>query len=131
MTAKSLLDLLSDQQEFATRHNGPDSAQQQVMLETIGATSLEQLIDQTVPAAIRLPEKMNLEEPQSESAMLASLKTIAQKNVVNRSFIGQGYYNTLTPNVILRNVLENPGWYTSSGYILQEVLCLCQMLTGI
>ncbi|WP_160061609.1 aminomethyl-transferring glycine dehydrogenase [Psychromonas sp. L1A2] len=113
MTAKSLLDLLSDQQEFATRHNGPDSAQQQVMLETIGATSLEQLIDQTVPAAIRLPEKMNLEEPQSESAMLASLKTIAQKNVVNRSFIGQGYYNTLTPNVILRNVLENPGWYTA------------------
>ena len=113
MTAKSLLDLLSDQQEFATRHNGPDSAQQQVMLETIGATSLEQLIDQTVPAAIRLPEKMNLAEPQSESAMLASLKTIAQKNVVNRSFIGQGYYNTLTPNVILRNVLENPGWYTA------------------
>ncbi|WP_025563430.1 aminomethyl-transferring glycine dehydrogenase [Psychromonas sp. SP041] len=113
MTAKTLLDLLSDQQEFATRHNGPDSAQQQVMLETIGATSLDQLIDQTVPAAIRLPEKMNLAEPQSESAMLASLKTIAQKNVVNRSFIGQGYYNTLTPNVILRNVLENPGWYTA------------------
>lgn len=113
MTANTLLDLLSDQQEFATRHNGPDATQQQVMLDKIGATSLNQLIDQTVPAAIRLPEKMNLAEPQSESDMLASLKTIAEKNVVNRSFIGQGYYNTFTPNVILRNVLENPGWYTA------------------
>ncbi|WP_298941980.1 aminomethyl-transferring glycine dehydrogenase [uncultured Psychromonas sp.] len=113
MTANTLLDLLSNQQEFATRHNGPNPAQQQTMLDTIGVNSLDQLIDQTVPAAIRLKEKMNLAEPQSESSMLASLKTIAEKNVVNRSFIGQGYYNTLTPNVILRNVLENPGWYTA------------------
>ncbi|MEJ6120930.1 aminomethyl-transferring glycine dehydrogenase [Vibrio sp. 2-Bac 85] len=113
MTAHTLLDLLSDQQEFATRHNGPNPAQQQIMLDTIGATNLDQLINQTVPAAIRLPEKLNLAEPQSESDMLASLKTIAEKNVVNRSFIGQGYYNTFTPNVILRNVLENPGWYTA------------------
>ena len=113
MTANTLLDLLSNQQEFATRHNGPNPAQQQTMLATIGVNSLDQLIDQTVPAAIRLKEKMNLAEPQSESSMLASLKTIAEKNVVNRSFIGQGYYNTLTPNVILRNVLENPGWYTA------------------
>ncbi|WP_028867253.1 aminomethyl-transferring glycine dehydrogenase [Psychromonas arctica] len=113
MTAPTLLDLLSDQQEFATRHNGPNPAQQKRMLDTIGATSLDQLIDQTVPAAIRLPKKLNLAEAQSESDMLASLKTIAEKNVVNRSFIGQGYYNTLTPNVILRNVLENPGWYTA------------------
>ncbi|WP_299662122.1 aminomethyl-transferring glycine dehydrogenase [uncultured Psychromonas sp.] len=113
MTAHTLLDLLSDQQEFATRHNGPNPAQQQIMLDTIGATNLDQLINQTVPAAIRLPEKLNLAEPQSESDMLASLETIAEKNVVNRSFIGQGYYNTFTPNVILRNVLENPGWYTA------------------
>ena len=113
MTANTLLDLLSNQQEFATRHNGPNPAQQQTMLDSIGVNSLDQLIDQTVPAAIRLKEKMNLAEPQSESSMLASLKTIAEKNVVNRSFIGQGYYNTLTPNVILRNVLENPGWYTA------------------
>ena len=113
MTANTLLDLLSNQQEFATRHNGPNPAQQQTMLDTIGVNSLDQLIDQTIPAAIRLKEKMNLAEPQSESSMLASLKTIAEKNVVNRSFIGQGYYNTLTPNVILRNVLENPGWYTA------------------
>ena len=113
MTTQTLLDLLSDQQEFATRHNGPNADQQQTMLKTIGVTSLAQLIDETVPAAIRLPEKMTLAEPQSEAEMLASLKSIAEKNIVNRSFIGQGYYNTLTPNVILRNVLENPGWYTA------------------
>jgi len=113
MTTQTLLDLLSDQQEFATRHNGPNTDQQQTMLNTIGVKSLEQLIDETVPAAIRLPEKMSLAEPQSETDMLASLKSIAEKNIVNRSFIGQGYYNTLTPNVILRNVLENPGWYTA------------------
>ena len=113
MTANTLLDSLSNQQEFATRHNGPDTSQQKTMLDTIGINSLDQLIEQTVPAAIRLKEKMDLTPAQSESAMLASLKLIAEKNVVNRSFIGQGYYNTLTPNVILRNVLENPGWYTA------------------
>ncbi|PKH03752.1 glycine dehydrogenase (aminomethyl-transferring) [Psychromonas sp. MB-3u-54] len=113
MTDTTLLDLLSDSKEFATRHNGSGAAQQKKMLETIGVQSIEQLIDQTVPAAIRLPETMTLAEPQSESMTLASLKAIAEKNIVNRSFIGQGYYNTLLPNVILRNVLENPGWYTA------------------
>lgn len=109
----TLLDLLSDQQAFATRHNGPNKSQQQTMLETIAVSSLEQLIEQTVPAAIRLPTKMTLAAAQSEANMLADLKQIAAKNVINRSFIGQGYYNTLTPNVILRNMLENPGWYTA------------------
>ena len=113
MTDMTLLDFLSDNKEFATRHNGPNSAQQKVMLDTIGVQSLDQLIAQTVPAAIRLPETMKLAEPQSESQMLASLKTMAGKNIINRSFIGQGYYNNLIPNVILRNVLENPGWYTA------------------
>mgnify|MGYP003624317838 CR=1 FL=1 len=113
MTDTTLLDLLSDNNAFATRHNGPDLAQQKTMLETIGLESLDQLIDQTVPAAIRLPKKMQLAEAQSEADMLSSLKTIAQKNIVNRSFIGQGYYNTFVPNVVLRNVLENPGWYTA------------------
>ncbi len=113
MTDMTLLDLLSDNNEFATRHNGPDAAQQQVMLNTIGVQSIDQLIEQTVPAAIRLPEAMKLAEPQSEANMLTSLKAIASKNVINRSFIGQGYYNNFTPNVVLRNVLENPGWYTA------------------
>jgi len=113
MTTQPLIDLLSDQQAFKTRHNGPNEAQQQTMLALIGVNNLAQLIDETVPAAIRLPQKMTLPEAQSESDMLVSLKTIAEKNIVNRSFIGQGYYNTFTPNVILRNVLENPGWYTA------------------
>ncbi|MGF1683122.1 aminomethyl-transferring glycine dehydrogenase [Photobacterium minamisatsumaniensis] len=113
MTDMTLLNALSDDTEFASRHNGPDSAQQKLMLETIGVASVDQLIEETVPAGIRLPEPMTLDLPQSEADMLASLKAIASKNTINRSFIGQGYYNTLTPNVILRNVLENPGWYTA------------------
>ncbi len=113
MTDTSLLDLLSNNNEFATRHNGPDSEQQKVMLETIGVDSLDQLIEETVPAAIRLPKKLQLGNAQSESEMLTSLKELASKNVCNRSYIGQGYYNTFTPNVVLRNVLENPGWYSA------------------
>lgn len=113
MTDTTLLNLLSNQNEFATRHNGPDAAQQRIMLDIIGVQSVQQLIDQTVPAAIRLPGRMQLAPAQSEAEMLTALKAIAEKNVVNRSFIGQGYYNNLTPNVVLRNVLENPGWYTA------------------
>lgn len=113
MTELTLLHELSDSNEFVTRHNGPNTEQQKIMLDTLGVQSLEQLIDQTVPAAIRLPEVMELDPPQSEPTMLASLKEIANKNIINRSFIGQGYYNTFTPNVILRNVLKNPGWYTA------------------
>ncbi|MGF1687597.1 aminomethyl-transferring glycine dehydrogenase [Photobacterium japonica] len=113
MTEMTLLHALSDDTEFAGRHNGPDAAQQHTMLDTIGVASVDQLIEETVPAAIRLPAPMALAQPQSEADMLAALKAIAQKNTINRSFIGQGYYNTHTPNVILRNVLENPGWYTA------------------
>ncbi|WP_372883078.1 aminomethyl-transferring glycine dehydrogenase [Psychromonas sp.] len=113
MTDKTLLHLLSNNNEFATRHNGPNAAQQEVMLETIGVHSVEQLINQTVPGSIRLSKSMKLAPAQSESEMLTALRTIANKNVVNRSFIGQGYYNNLTPDVVLRNVLENPGWYTA------------------
>jgi len=113
MTDTPFLDLLSDNNDFASRHNGPDAAQQQKMLNIIGLNSVDELIEQTVPAAIRSPNKMQLAEALSEADMLASLKTIADKNVINRSFIGQGYYNTFVPNVVLRNVLENPGWYTA------------------
>ncbi|WP_435235093.1 aminomethyl-transferring glycine dehydrogenase [Psychromonas sp. PT13] len=109
----TLLDTLSDSSEFASRHNGPTQTEQKKMLDTIGLQSIEQLIKQTVPAAINLPNALQLDAPQSEAEMLASLKAIASKNIINRSFIGQGYYNTFTPNVILRNVLENPGWYTA------------------
>ncbi|NAW66537.1 aminomethyl-transferring glycine dehydrogenase [Photobacterium halotolerans] len=113
MTDMNLLHALSDDNAFAARHNGPNDAQQAKMLQTIGADSIDKLIEETVPASIRLKEAMKLDQPQSEADMLSALKTVARKNVINRSFIGQGYYNTLTPNVILRNVLENPGWYTA------------------
>ncbi|KJG57278.1 glycine dehydrogenase [Photobacterium kishitanii] len=113
MTSTTLLSILSDDTCFAQRHNGPSLSQQQQMLATIGVSSIEQLIQQTLPAAIALPEPMALPVSQSEANMLASLKQIASKNIINKSYIGQGYYNTYTPSVILRNILENPGWYTA------------------
>ncbi|EGQ7831259.1 aminomethyl-transferring glycine dehydrogenase [Vibrio vulnificus] len=108
-----LLHSLNTQHEFVGRHNGPNHADQQKMLSTINAESLDALIAQTVPAQIRLEKPMQLAEAQSEADMLASIKKFADLNQVKRTFIGQGYYNTFTPNVILRNVLENPGWYTA------------------
>lgn len=83
------------------------------MLEAINAVSLDALISETVPANIRLEQPMTLAEAKSEADMLAAMKQFAKQNQVKRTFIGQGYYNTFTPNVILRNVLENPGWYTA------------------
>ena len=98
---------------FAERHIGANEQQIQSMLQVLGVSSLDELIDKTVPAAIRLHKSLDLPEAQSESSALARLKEIAARNKVYRSFIGQGYYNCITPAVILRNVLENPGWYTS------------------
>ncbi|MEM7594712.1 MAG: aminomethyl-transferring glycine dehydrogenase, partial [Cyanobacteria bacterium P01_A01_bin.83] len=98
---------------FAQRHIGINEAQIKSMLEVLGVENLDKLIEQTVPAAIRLHKSLNLPAAHSESGALDKLKQIAAKNQVYRSFIGQGYYNCITPGVILRNVLENPGWYTS------------------
>ncbi|MCX8798584.1 aminomethyl-transferring glycine dehydrogenase [Vibrio parahaemolyticus] len=108
-----LLQSLSTQNEFVGRHNGPKLSDQQKMLEAINAVSLDELISETVPANIRLEQPMTLAEAKSEADMLATMKQFAKQNQVKRTFIGQGYYNTFTPNVILRNVLENPGWYTA------------------
>lgn len=108
-----LLQSLSTQNEFVGRHNGPKLSDQQNMLEAINAVSLDALISETVPANIRLEQPMTLAEAKSEADMLAAMKQFAKQNQVKRTFIGQGYYNTFTPNVILRNVLENPGWYTA------------------
>ncbi|HCH4150162.1 aminomethyl-transferring glycine dehydrogenase [Vibrio parahaemolyticus] len=108
-----LLQSLSTQNEFVGRHNGPKLSDQQKMLEAINAVSLDALISETVPANIRLEQSMTLAEAKSEADMLATMKQFAEQNQVKRTFIGQGYYNTFTPNVILRNVLENPGWYTA------------------
>lgn len=108
-----LLQSLSTQNEFVARHNGPNKSDQQKMLEAINAASLDSLIDETVPAQIRLEQPMSLAEAKSEADMLAAMREFADQNQVKRTFIGQGYYNTFTPNVILRNVMENPGWYTA------------------
>ena len=98
-----------DNSTFARRHIGPNEEQIEQMLQVLGVDSLDELIDRTIPAAIRLNKPLNLPEALSESAALAKLKAIAASNQVYRSFIGQGYYNCITPAVILRNVLENPG----------------------
>ncbi len=108
-----LLHSFSTDRQFVTRHNGPNSDEQQQMLNTIQATSLNALIDETVPAQIRLTSPMQLSEAQSEANMQNTLRAFADQNTIKRTFIGQGYYNTFTPNVILRNVFENPGWYTA------------------
>ena len=107
------LSALEQHDEFIGRHIGPCTSEMTAMLAAIGAGSLEQLIDQTVPAAIRLPADLPLPAPRREHEALADLKAMASKNVVNKSCIGMGYYDTLTPKVILRNVMENPGWYTA------------------
>ena len=107
------LSALEQHDEFIDRHIGPCTTEMTEMLAAIGAASLDQLIDQTVPAAIRLPADLPLPAPRREHEALADLKAIASKNVIQKSCIGMGYYDTLTPKVILRNVMENPGWYTA------------------
>ncbi|MBD2338366.1 aminomethyl-transferring glycine dehydrogenase [Calothrix sp. FACHB-156] len=98
---------------FRKRHIGPNSDDIEQMLGVLGLPSLDVLINKTVPQAIRLQGALNLPEAQTEYAALAKLKRIAQKNQVFRSFIGMGYYDCITPAVIARNILENPGWYTA------------------
>jgi glycine dehydrogenase len=98
---------------FSSRHIGPDQNQIEEMLHVCDAGSVKQLIEETIPAKIRLNEPLDLPEALSEQDYLTDIKKIASKNKIFRSFIGMGYYDTITPNVILRNVLENPGWYTA------------------
>ena len=101
---------------FAERHIGPDAASQQAMLDTLGFASRADLIDAVIPASIRREQTLPLgpfAQPMSEAEALAALRALADKNQVFRSYIGQGYYDTHTPAVILRNVLENPAWYTA------------------
>ncbi len=99
--------------DFKQRHIGPNANDMQQMLDVLGVSSVDALISQTVPQSIRLSRALNLPEALSEYAALAKLKDIALKNQIFRSFIGMGYYDTITPTVIQRNILENPGWYTA------------------
>ncbi len=98
---------------FIKRHIGPKEAEIQQMLEFLGLSSVEELIKQTVPDSIRLNRRLDLPTAQSEYAALTQLKSIASKNQIYRSYIGMGYYDCITPPVIQRNILENPGWYTA------------------
>ncbi len=99
--------------QFVNRHNGPTEQDVQEMLQKINAPSLDVLIDETIPAAIRLKAPLNLPDGLSEYAYLSHLRGIAAKNKLYKSYIGLGYYDTVVPPVIQRNVLENPGWYTA------------------
>ena len=103
----------SQSNNFQVRHIGPSDGQVRHMLEVMGLSSLDELINKSVPQAIQLKRELNLSEAKSEYAALAQLKEIALQNQVYRSYIGMGYSNCITPPVILRNILENPGWYTA------------------
>ena len=111
--AESRLTDLEDHAAFARRHIGPDDAQVDQMLGVLGLDSLDELIKNTLPPSIRLDTPLALPEPLSESAALRKLREIAKLNTLKHSMIGMGYHDTITPTVILRNVLENPGWYTA------------------
>ena len=107
------LQALENSHEFIPRHIGPDAEEQQKMLAAIGKPSLDALIRDVMPDSIARARPMDLPAPITEAAALAELKAIASKNQMLKSFIGQGYYGTHTPGVILRNILENPAWYTA------------------
>ena len=107
------LSQLRDPHAFLRRHLGPDAAEQQAMLDSLGLGSRVELIEQTVPPGIRLNRELDLPPALDEQAALAKLRGYAEQNQVWTSLIGMGYHGTLTPTVILRNVLENPGWYTA------------------
>ena len=99
--------------DFVNRHNGPAVSEQQKMLDVIGVKTMDELIEKTVPAAIRLPKPLDLPEGMTEGEYLNHIHGLMAKNKIYRSYIGMGHYNTYTPAVILRNIFENPGWYTS------------------
>ncbi|HEX4549100.1 aminomethyl-transferring glycine dehydrogenase [Pseudomonas sp.] len=107
------LSQLRDPEAFLRRHLGPDAAEQQAMLDSLGLGSRVELIEQTVPPGIRLNRALDLPPALDEQAALAKLRGYAEQNQVWTSLIGMGYHGTLTPTVILRNLLENPGWYTA------------------
>lgn len=113
MHAHTPLDALENHGEFIARHIGPDTADEAHMLSVIGAASRQALIDAIVPKSIVRAQPMALPAAASEAEALAELRAVAALNQVKKSFIGQGYHGTLTPGVILRNILENPAWYTA------------------
>ena len=112
MATRTLSDL-QQTTDFTRRHIGPDADQTKAMLSSLGLGSIDELITQTVPDSIRLDDALDMNDSVTEADAIAYIKQLANMNVVNKSYIGMGYSNTLVPNVILRNVMENPGWYTA------------------
>ena len=104
---------LEDHGAFQRRHIGPDDAEQAAMLASLGFASRTELVDAVIPRGIRRKSAMAIGSPRTEGEALAELRTLAQRNHVFKSYIGMGYYGTHTPGVILRNVMENPAWYTA------------------
>ena len=98
---------------FSDRHNGPKQADVEKMLSVVGAKSVDELISQTIPSSIRLEKDLDLPSALSETRFLEYMQSLAKKNKNYRSYIGMGYFNTILPSVIQRNILENPGWYTA------------------
>ena len=98
---------------FSNRHIGPNEIEKSEMLKSIGVSSIASLIDKTIPANIRLNSELDIANAMSEAEYLKHITELGNKNNVLKSFIGLGYYETIVPSVILRNVLENPGWYTA------------------
>jgi glycine dehydrogenase len=110
---KRTLNDLQNAEQFVSRHVGPNSDDQQAMLSLLDCSNLQQLIDQVVPATIINEQSLTLADQCTEAQALKELREIAKQNKVFKNYLGQGYYGTLTPNVILRNILENPAWYTA------------------
>ena len=107
------MNLLTQQEnEFSSRHIGPSASEEKEMLSTIGEPSLATLVEKTVPPNIVNHDALNVPPAMSEAAYLEHIRAIGETNIVAKNFIGQGYYGTHTPSVILRNIFENPGWYT-------------------
>ncbi|HEY8400610.1 MAG TPA: aminomethyl-transferring glycine dehydrogenase [Cytophagaceae bacterium] len=104
---------LTTGERFDKRHLGPSESEVDEMLKVIGTQSVDQLIEETVPSDIRLKKPLNLPQPQTEHEFLQEFRKIVSQNKLYKSYIGLGYYGTITPKVILRNILENPGWYTA------------------
>ena len=105
--------LNNSQKDFIRRHIGPSEKDQEKMLKDLNFKSLDEFINSTIPEKIQFKGELNIGEPNSEYEALRKLKVISKKNQIYSNFIGMGYYGTYTPYVILRNILENPGWYTS------------------
>ena len=98
---------------FVDRHIGPRKKEIAEMLSAISYNSVEKLIDDTIPEKIKLEKNLNLPKALTESRYIEHIKSLARKNKNYRSYIGMGYFNTILPGVIQRNILENPGWYTA------------------